>query len=182
MNQQMIPGTRDGDVVRGVVAGTIGGLVASWAMSHFQAEWSRRMHGVQLQSSGGRHDAREWQERTEGQNATEVAAQKIAEATLDRPLTRKELSVAAPAVHYAFGAAMGAVYGGLAEVISANPLTGAAFGTLVWAVGDEIAVPALGLSRAPESYTPDAHAQALASHIVYGVTTDIVRRGVRKVL
>lgn len=170
-----------GDVVKGVVAGVAAGLVATWTMSEFQALWSRVVHGSEPVSAGGRHDARDWQERNEDQNANEVAAQKIAAQTIARPLTDDELRVAAPAVHYSFGAVMGGLYGGLAEVAPAptSAATGAAFGTLLWIGADEIAVPTLGLSKPSATYPFEAHLQAWAAHLVYGVTTELVRRGVR---
>jgi putative membrane protein len=171
------------NVLAGVVAGLVGGLVGTWAMSEFQALWSKAADGHEPPSAGGRHDARDWQERNEDQNANELAAQAVAKTTIDRPLTREELEVAAPAVHYAFGATMGAVYGGLAEVSPAvRLLGGSGWGTAVWIGGDEIAVPLLGLSRPDTDYPIEAHAQALAAHLVYGVTTELVRRGVRALM
>jgi putative membrane protein len=56
---------------------------------------------------------------------------------------------------------------------------GAAFGTAVWLGADELAMPALGLSRRDVDYPLEAHAQSFAAHIVFGVTTDLVRRAVR---
>jgi hypothetical protein len=174
---------RGRNVAAGTVAGLIGGLVGTFAMSEFQALWSKAAENYQSPSAGGAHDAREWQERHEGLNANELAAQAVAEHTIDRPLTRDELAIAAPAVHYAFGAAMGAVYGALAEVSPpVRALCGSAWGTAVWIGADELAVPALGLSRPDADYPLEAHAQALAAHVVYGVTTEVVRRGLRKLM
>jgi putative membrane protein len=172
------------DVAKGAVAGLAAGLAGTWAMSEFQGWWSRAVDGREPQSAGGRHDARDWQEKEEGQNANEKVAQAVATQTLDRPLTEGELAVAAPAVHYAFGASMGALYGGLIEVAPARPsaATGAAFGTALWVGADELAVPALGLSQPDADYSVDTHLQAWAAHLVYGVTTELVRRGVRRML
>lgn len=168
------------NLVAGMVAGLVGGLVASWAMNEFQALWSKAAEGYHSDSAGGHHDARDWQERGEDANATELAAQALATRTIDRRLTRKELKVAAPAVHYAFGGAMGALYGTLSEVApETRVLEGGAFGAAVWIGGDEIAVPWLGLSKTPDEYPIELHAQALAAHIVYGVTTEFVRRSLR---
>jgi putative membrane protein len=173
-----------GNVVKGAIAGVAAGLAAAWVMTEFQALWSKAVDGQSPQSAGGRHDAREWQERNEDQNATELTAQAIAAHTIDRPLTDDELAIAAPAVHYGFGASMGALYGALAEAAPARTTvaTGAAFGTLIWIGGDEIAVPLFGLSKANAEYSLETHAQAWAAHIVYGVTTELVRRGVRRLL
>ena len=173
-----------GDALKGAIAGIVAGLAGAWAMTEFQAAWTKAVDGESPQSAAGRHDAREWQERNEDQNATELAAQAIAERTIDRPLTDDELAIAAPGVHYGFGASMGAVYGALAEAAPkrASVATGAAFGTLIWIGGDEIAVPLFGLSKANTEYPLETHVQAWASHLVYGVTTELVRRGIRKIL
>jgi uncharacterized membrane protein YagU involved in acid resistance len=139
--------------------------------------------GHEPQSAGGSEDARDWQERSEGTNANELAAQAIATRTIDRKLTREELAVAAPLVHYAFGAAMGGLYGALVEVsCRVRQIGGTGFGTAVWIGADELAVPALGLSRPNTDYPAEAHAQAFASHLVYGATLEAVRRGVRAAL
>jgi putative membrane protein len=170
-----------GNVVAGVVAGLIGGLAGTWTMTHFQAMWSRASgdHDPDTASSGGRHDARDWQERIEGSNANELAANAIARRAIDRPLTRQELEKAAPALHYAFGAAMGAIYGGLRAVSPAvRGMGGSGWGTTVWAAADGIGVPLLGLSRPKSEYPLESHAQSYAAHLVYGVTTEVVRRGV----
>src|SRR5688572_6036225 len=97
-------------VAKGALAGASGGLAGTWAMNHFQASWSRAVHGVQPMSAAGKHDARDWQELAEGQNANELAAQTVADHTLGRPLERRELKVGATAIHFAFGAAMGGLY------------------------------------------------------------------------
>jgi putative membrane protein len=59
---------------------------------------------------------------------------------------------------------------------------GGAYGATAWAFGDEIAVPALGLGKKPTE-TPLSHQfQALAAHLVYGVTLEGVRRLALKAL
>ena len=170
-------------IAKGALAGAIGGLAGTWAMNHFQAWWSRAVHGVQPTSAAGRHDARDWQELAEGQNSNEVAAQTVAVNILRRPLDRHELKVGATTIHFAFGAAMGGLYGAFHEISpSTREMGGAAFGTAVWAAADEVAMPLLGLSGPTTEHPPERHVHAFAAHIVYGVTTEIVRRGVRAML
>ena len=168
------------DRVKGAAAGLIAGIAGTFAMSEFQGLWSRVVDGYESTSAGGRHDARDWQERSEDDNANEIAAQTIAVHTIGRRLNGRELSMAAPAVHYAFGGTLGALYGIAAE---GTPLVrvgaGAAFGTAVWVGADEIAMPALGLESPENDRAFEMHAQAFAAHIVFGVTTELVRRAVR---
>lgn len=170
-------------IVKGAFAGALGGLAGTYAMNHFQRWWSHTVHGVEPVSAAGRHDARDWQELAEGQNSNEIAAQTTAVHTIGRPLDRGELKVGATAVHFGFGAAMGGLYGALYEISPATrKMGGAAFGTTVWAAADEMAMPMLGLSGPTTQRAPERHVHAFAAHIVFGVTTEIVRRGVRALL
>jgi putative membrane protein len=116
----------------------------------------------------------------EQEPATVKAAETISEIILGHQLAENEKEIAGDLVHYATGAASGAVYGAAAEL--APELTvgaGIPFGTAVWLIVDEGAVPLLGLSKRPTEYPLSTHIYALASHFVYGLTTDIVRRAVR---
>lgn len=122
-------------------------------------------------------DGRDWQERSEDTNANEILAQKIATAVLGRTLTDRELERASPAVHYLFGATMATLYGMAAEWSDRVRVgAGAAFGALLWIAADEIAIPVFGLADPERPYPLERHAQSLASHIVYGMTTELVRQ------
>jgi len=43
-------------------------------------------------------------------------------------------------------------------------------------------MPLLGLSGPTTEHPPERHVHAFAAHLVFGVTTEIVRRGVRFLL
>ena len=153
-------------------------MVGTWAMNEVQRLWTRVVEGGAPASAGGRHDARDWQERSEHQNSNELAAQALAGYILGRGLTREELRFAAPLVHYSFGAAMGAIYGAYAERRQAHG-SGAGFGTTVWLAADEIAMPLLGLSDSTVHRPLEMHLQSLVAHLVYGTATEMTRRLVR---
>ena len=161
-----------------MIAGSIAGLVGTWAMSEVQRLWTHVADGGAPESAGGRHDARDWQERSEHQNSNELAAQALARHVLGRCLTRHELRFAAPLIHYLFGAAMGAIYGAYAERRQTNR-SGAGFGATVWLVADEIAMPLLGLSDSTAQRPFEMHLQSLFAHLAYGTATEMTRRGVR---
>jgi uncharacterized membrane protein YagU involved in acid resistance len=108
-----------------------------------------------------------------------------AASALSRTLFRHRLSpdekrIGGSLVHYAFGGAMGALYGSLAE---RHPRVtagyGAPFGVVFWLVADEMAVPALGLSRPATSYPASVHLYALLSHLVFGASAEGTRRFLR---
>jgi putative membrane protein len=161
---------------KGALAGLAGGLVASWVMERFQAV-------APADAFAGLLGEKEKSEGESGEPATVKAAEAVSEGVFGHRLTEREKEVAGPAVHYAFGASVGALYG-----VAAEGWPGAAggfglpFGTAFWLVADEGAVPALGLSEPPAEYPPSTHVYALASHLVYGFTAELVRRAVRAVL
>ena len=170
---------------KGAAAGFVGGLVASWTMNQFQSVLSKASEKLKCNSSGGSSQKQESNKPSEpeSEDATMKVALKISESLLGTKLTQEERKKAGPVVHYLFGAAMGGFYGAVAEHIPSITVgEGVPFGTVIFLGADEIAVPALGLSKPPQDYPLSAHAYAWASHIVYGVTTEAVRKCVRREL
>lgn len=165
---------------KGLAAGVIGGLAASFVMEQFQALWTKLAEGDK-QKQNGQQQASSSSEEEEPAN--EKAAEAISESVFHHDLTKPEKKTAGEAVHYAMGATSGAIYGAMAEVIPEVAVgEGLPFGAAVWLLADDVVVPALGLSKPPTAYPASRHIYALASHLVYGLTTDLVRRGVRAVL
>lgn len=113
-------------------------------------------------------------------DATTKAADIVARETTGHGLTRREKRLAGPAVHYAFSAFVGAIYGAAVEIAPTARLgRGAAFGAAVWLVADEVALPVLRLAKGPSAYPPSTHVEMLAAHLVFGWTTDAVTSRVR---
>jgi hypothetical protein len=119
------------------------------------------------------------EETRQDEPATVAAAQAVSSGVFQHRLTEPERKVAGPLIHYGYGTLMGAVYGVLAE---AFPRTrtggGTGYGAALWLLGDELAVPVLGLAPAATQVTASTHATALGAHLVYGLTTEAVRRGI----
>jgi hypothetical protein len=177
-------GHRESEVLKGLAAGIIGGLVASWVMEEFQAGWTKvsetPLESGEKGSSG--HDD-EQGEVIQQEPATVKAAEAISEGVFGHELKQSEKEIAGPAVHYVLGASVGGLYGAVAEVVPEVKIgAGLPFGAVFWLVVDEAAVPLLGLSKGPTEYPLSTHGYALASHLVYGLTTDIVRRALRKTI
>ena len=171
------------NICKGMLAGALGGLAGTWTMNYAQRWWTRAMGEAPPQSAAGKHDAREWQERSEQQNSNELAAEALARLLLDRRLTRDELAIGAMLVHYGFGTAVGALYGALVERAGrARFRTGLGLATGLWSGADEIAMPALGLSEPTTRRPAEMHLQSLAAHVVYGVVAERVRSRVRSQL
>ncbi len=187
-------GEGEADLWKGLAAGVVGGLVASAVMNRFQAQLSRvfegeeRSHGAQsLQQGSPQHgvggELQAVGKDEEEDDAPERLANAIAVGVLNRELTEREKDVAGVMFHYAMGATSGALYGALAEVVpEAKAGVGLPFGAAVWVIADEGIVPAAGLSKSPAEYPLSIHAYAFASHLVFGLTTELVRRAVRNAL
>ena len=177
------------NVWKGIVAGLAGGLVASWTMNQFQAAWMRlaansdKPHGAQSMKPSDGSNGNQDQDAKEQDDATVKAAKAISETVFGHELQESEKKPAGAVVHYAFGAASGGLYGALAEVVPQVTTTaGLPFGAAFWLIADEVSVPLLGLSKGPTEYPLSTHAYSLASHIVYGVSTELSRRALRQIL
>jgi hypothetical protein len=160
---------------RAACLGAVAGLAGTLAMNIAQRLWTIGAGDHPPESAAGPHDARDWQERDEGQNSNELAAQTAA-SMVGLQLTEQQLAVAAPIVHFSFGAAVGAVYGMYVARRGEWTRSGLGLGTALWLTADEIAMPLLGLSRSTLRRPFEKHAQSLAAHFVYGVVTERVRR------
>jgi uncharacterized membrane protein YagU involved in acid resistance len=173
-------------LIRGVVAGVAGGLVASWVMNQFMAGPGKELQKTVQNDEQNKQDEQEaLQSAAEPQeDATMKAADRIVNAvTGGRHLSWEEKQNAGPVVHYAFGAAMGGIYGGLAEwKPEVTKGFGTNFGTVLFGGADLLAVPALGLSGQTGKTEPAKLASPFAAHLVYGITTELVRRIVRAIL
>lgn len=162
---------------KGLAAGIVAGLVASWAMDRFQYWWL----------SFGRDDEQRLQQSPNQEaNQEEPATVKTASAIsgiFAHRLTDREKQIAGPIVHYVVGTTAGAAYGVAAECEpDVTTLAGIPFGAAFWLVVDEGALPLLGLAKGPTAYPTSTHVYALASHLVFGVTAEIVRNAVRRAL
>jgi len=179
------------DLVKGTVAGLIGGLVGSWTMNQFQAAWTRaaegfeKPHGAQSMqpSEGSQAAGSSAQQSADQDDATVKAAKAVSEGVFGHELKESEKKPAGAVVHYAFGSATGGLYGAAAEIApQVTAGLGLPFGAAFWMIADEGVVPLLGLSKGPTEYPVSTHAYALASHLVYGLTAEMTRRAVRNIL
>ncbi len=159
---------------KSVAAGALGGLAGSFAMNQFQSLVSFASKVMSGQQGNGQPES---PESSQDDDATVKTAKAISEMLFHHRLAQDEKKWAGPLVHYSLGTILGAVYGVLAETVPvATSGAGAAYGTAVWLSADEIAVPVLGLSQSPGAYSLSSHANALAAHLVFGVTTELTRK------
>jgi len=162
-----------------LLVGLGSGLFAAWTMNQFQAVVSKASQAVKKEKEEEPKEPPRRSNRDEEgpEDATMKAAGRIISGVLKKHLSTEQKKKAGQIVHYAFGASMGILYSMAAEVD--HDVTrgfGTVFGAALFAVGDELAVPLLGLAKGPKAYPLSSHASALAAHLVYGVTTEGVRR------
>jgi len=162
-----------------IVGGIAGGLAGSFVMEHLQRVLGRLSHDVGGAPGGGGQQYRQPQ----GEPSTYKAADVVAKATTGHPVPESKKPLAGAAVHYAFGSAMGAIYGAAA---ARNPDVtsgwGIPFGASVWLIADELGMPALGLAPPPSAHPARDHATTLASHLLFGAVLECVRRSVVTIL
>lgn len=169
-------------LTRGMAAGLAGGLAASWVMNEFLSGPGQKLQEI-LQST-----EQNAQQSIQGQEPQENSTMKTADAIAStvsggRHLSWEEKQKAGPVVHYAFGGLMGAIYGGLAELWpGVRSGFGTTFATALFAGADLIAVPVLNLGPPPDEQPAGAQASHLAAHLVYGISTELVRRAARAIL
>ena len=141
--------------------GIVGGLIASLAMNQFQAVAAKAM-GL----AGSNDDP-----------STIKAADTLARATTGEPVTQKYREVAGSVVHYATGAVLGGLYGALTHERPEAALgLGVPFGLATMLVVDDVAVPAFGWGPAPQDTPVATHGYSAASHAVFGLVLEGVRR------
>jgi putative membrane protein len=179
--QVRYPHRRQPNLWLGAVAGAIGGAVGSWAIVRFNHALGRTEHGHPPRQHR-RHSAspNDTDATISDEPATIQVASIVAGAVTDAQLDDREKQIGASLVHYAFGAAVGACYGAAAEYRQgATALAGLPFGTGVWIAADELGLPLVGLARKPTDYPAARHLAAFASHLVFGLATEAVRRQLR---
>ena len=144
------------DLAKGLIAGMIGGIVATAAKSVAERVYPPRTHGEPEPPA--------------------LLADKLA----GHELAATSSFVAAETIHWAFGAATGAAYGALAEFYpAATAREGANFGMTLMALTHEGALPALGLSAEPADQTVRERSSEMVTHVIFGLVTETVRRLVR---
>ena len=165
-------------LAKSVLAGVAGGLAASYAMNQFQHLWLKLGD-----SRNGGQRRPEALEPDESAPATVKAGTAVVEAITHEEPSREVKKALGPAVHYVFGAGMGALYGIASEYKPvARAGFGTGYGTAVFVAADEIGVPLMGLSKLPAEVPLGQHLYAWVSHVVYGATLEGVRRLTRKAL
>lgn len=152
MKKPEVAVARPRSLAKGLIAGCIGGLAGTLART-----FAERMFPPQARAELPEPDA-----------ATPTGQALV-------PATK---AAAADGIRWGFGAAAGAAYGALVEYIpAATAKEGATFGIALGVLTRETSLPLFGLSGKPKN-----PADEVTPLIVFGLTTEFVRKLVRKLL
>ena len=167
----VLPAERRAELLKlaeGSASGFVAGLAASWVMDRFQDQ-------AQGLFRPGPADG-----KSPGDPATVKAAERFTVLASGRGLPREDKDEAGSAVHYLVGAMAGSLYGAVVEVRpQAARWRGAAMGLAAATLIDQLAVPLAGFARPPWKYTVGTHLYGYASHLVFGMATEALRRTLR---
>jgi putative membrane protein len=148
-------------LVKGLFAGAIGGLAGGLVKAAAEVIYPPRVQG-QI-------------------SPPVLLVGRIFERIGRRPLSPHEQKVAEITVHFSFSAAVGALYGALAESWpDATAGEGTAFALVLLGATHESALPALALSEPPQRQPQQEQLSELLTHLVFGFTTEQLRRRVRR--
>jgi putative membrane protein len=145
---------------KGLLAGAIGGLAGGLIKAAAEVIYPRRV---------------------EGQISPPVLlVSRMVEHSGGPPLSPEQQKLAESSVHFVFSAAVGALYGALAEYWpEATAGEGCAFALVLLGATHESALPALGLTEAPGRQPKQEQLSELATHLVFGFATEQLRARVR---
>lgn len=162
---------------RNLAIGIASGLAAAWVMDRFQAGWSS------VRQRSEREDPPPHGSEEQSEPTTVKAADRVSNVVVGGPVANPRRYFAGQAVHYSFGAYLGAFY---ALLLSSFPKASTGFGMLygaaVWLVADEFLVPAGELAPPPRDVPASIHLYAFISHLVFGAALQGSWQGIEAAL
>ncbi len=152
--------SRDISLLKGLLAGVAGGLAGSAA----------KIVAEKL-----------FPPRTQGQpEPPALVVERVAHAAGEEP-SETTKKVGSQGIHWGFGTMLGGVYGVAAELTpKVTSWRGSVFGLTVNRLAHKGLLPGLDLVEPVPEQPAQERVSEWVSHVVYGVTTDLVRRAVRK--
>ncbi len=148
---------RKRSIVKGALAGLVGGIVGSGAKAVAEKLYPPRVAG---------------------ETPPPIV---LAEQVAGHPLSNGQKQVALQGIHWTFGAIAGAVYGAAVELEpKAAAWRGAGFGLALNRLTHQSVLPKMGLAQPTVRQSTQERQSEWVTHAIYGITTDLVRRIVRK--
>ena len=163
-----------------MLAVAIGGAIGTLVLNIFKKASVKGTELAEKQIGNGQQYTKEQEGLLKGyERAHTITAVQVAGAA-GVNLSRKQRRKSPQIVEYAFGTLCGGIYGALAEVIpEVTTGFGTVYGATLFTGASEIVIPALGWIDPPKKRTPVQHLGGLAGNVVYGATTETIRRLLR---
>ena len=166
----------DRSIWKAGLAGAIGGALGTVVLNLFQKGSLEGTRKLEERWADGRRYTRQQEELLKMFEDAHIAT---AEA-LGVPVTLEKYENTAMRVEFAFGILCGTIYGVLAEYQPAATVgAGSVYGAVLFTGASEVVLPAIGFVPSPAARTPVQHVGGLAGNVVYGITTEVVRRLLR---
>jgi putative membrane protein len=141
---------------RGLLAGFVGGLVGSAVKSTVERFLEVR--------------------KIDQKSAQVKMVNQLAKKVTGTPIKIANEGIAEQLVNIPLGATVGAAYGyGKKDSHEINILDGIILGGTTWASTHETTLPMIGVEKSPDKIPIKTQASELLAHVIFGVTTEIVR-------
>lgn len=172
------------ETLKGALFGAVGGAVGTYLMSYYWKA-AEAVHGHDPRELTNEEPPHEMDDisavgdQTQGEEASTEAVGRIVyeKATGHAPSEERKEKLSL-GVHWSYGVVVSALYGAVrGRRAMPDAAGGAAFGTALWMLGDELMVPLLGLSRGPTAYPAEQHLHRWGAHLFYGIFAAATTQG-----
>ena len=151
---------REGQILKGFIAGAIGGLIGTALKTVAENYFPVRP--------------------PEADTPPAIIADEVVEATTGEELSESSKEAAGAGMHWLFGTLIGGGYGAAVEWMpQLGDGLGLPFGTALFGVMHEGLLPAAGVEEAHAEKDDAEERNELITHLVYGFATELIRGQVR---
>ena len=166
---------------KGALAGLVAGLVGSWVKSKVEPPLQKLGENLFPPTKA--------QKRLRGADGTghplnmppAILVKEVSETVAGEKPAAETTEAAMMTIHYVLGTTLGITYGIAAEEFpAATTAAGIPAGAVMWALTHGSTVPALGLQESPAEMPAAWYVWEFGSHLVFGLTVEVVRRELRK--
>lgn len=168
-----------GSLGRGAIAGALASFPASWAKQLSEPPLQRWSEQLFVPKPGEKEMVGADPSGRPENMPPAVLAERASRTLTGKGLSTQQKVLALHAIHYGFGAVLGAAY---AAYVTAVPRAGIGWGApaglIMYGLTHGSAVPAMGLQRPPWRLPRAAMCWELTSHLVFGVVLEVSRRAI----
>lgn len=166
----------------GILGGIAGLTAMGWAMKASQrllpsAGDQEEQAGDPVRTAGPTKDGESMslvgKHYRDGEPATGALGRLVYEKAAGHEPAEKTEERLSTAVHWTYGLSVASLYAMTRPPRMPGWQSGLAYGIGLWALGDELAVPLLGLAKGPQAVPLKTHASALLAHLAFGLAAGV---------